>query len=996
MRKRLLINVMLVLTVLLLYAQRRVSGTVTDTYGLPLPGATVLIKGSITGVTTDIYGSFSLEVNDKDVLVISFIGFLSQEIEVGTRTVIDVSLTEDAADLDEVVVVAYSETQKRKFTGSLTAISGDVIANIPQTSPISMMQGRSPGVLVEDGSGRPGSQGAIVIRGVSTYGDDTNPLYVIDGTPSENNVLNTLNPNDIESISILKDATATSLYGSRAAFGVVLITTKRGRIQKTKFNLNSQYGFDDIENPNGFRMMNAREYTDYYREAYMQNGENPDDPNSGFYLPPNPEFDTDWNDLVTRTGKTQLHELSANGGNENMQFFTSISYFDQEGIVEDTRFQRFTGRSNLNFIPHEKVEVNFNILGSYVTEDLQFGADFDDLTPGGRSGIFSGSFNIAPVENVFAGPDDVNGLGFNFSIPSNAQHNPVASLAINSNEAVRTRIFPTLSLSFEPIEKLRLKTTGSIDHRVNRRESFQSKFYLAETDNGLSELENNIRNDINFNIIGTYDWDVNEKHKISPLVGFETYQFRATDEFFSSRDFAFDLIDNVAAGGIQLPPGYDYDAYNLVSFFSRINYEYNNKLFLDVSVRRDGSSRFGPDNRWGNFYAFGAGYRLIEESFLQSQIVFDDLKLRASYGVVGSDNNIGNFDWRQTYGAGGQFITPPDGGGTGVANPGSRPSEPGNNLLKWEESTKFNLGLDFAVLNNLVRGTVEYYHNTTNDLVGVRIISQTSGFDEIVDNIGEIKNSGVEIDLSASVLRNGDFEWNSGLNITFNDNEILQLNTSSDSDTAAFESTVQIVGQPLGQWYLPQYAGVDIATGSSLYYTDTGELTFDVNNALTTVSGNTALNPDFYGSFSNTFSYKGIQLSMLIYIKYGYEIYRTNLQDLSLPSGNNQAASNLRRWRQAGDITDVPKANDTGAQFNSTRWLEDGSYIRLRNVSLSYDLPKSLIGNWGFETIRVSARAVNLLTFTKFRGFNPDTGSFETNGDYPLNRTITFGINASL
>ena len=407
------------------------------------------------------------------------------------------------------------------------------------------------------------------------------------------------------------------------------------------------------------------------------------------------------------------------------------------------------------------------------------------------------------------------------------------------------------------------------------------------------------------------------------------------------------------------------------------------------------SSRFGPDNRWGNFYAFGLGYRLIEESFLQNQNIFNDLKLRASYGVVGSDNNIGNFDWRQTYSAGGQFITPPDGGGTGVANPGSRPSEPGNNLLKWEQSTKLNFGIDFAALDNRLRGTVEYYNNTTDDLVGERIISQTSGFSQIVDNIGEIRNSGIEVDLSASVLRKGDFEWNAGFNITFNDNEIIQLNTSSDSDTATFERTVQIVGQPLGQWYLPQYAGVDIATGSSLYFTESGELTFDINNAFTTVSGNTALNPDFYGSLTNTFSYKGIRLSMLIYFKYGYDVYRANLQNLSLPSGNNQAASNLRRWRQPGDITDVPRANDTGAQFNSTRWLEDGSYIRLRNVSLSYDLPNSVFENWGFENVRVSARAVNLLTFTKFRGFNPDTGSFETSGDFPLNRTVTFGINAS-
>lgn len=977
------------------HSQRMVNGVVTSEEGDPLPGVSIVLKSNpSTGTISDIDGTYSMDVADENaVLVFSFIGFRTSEVTLGGRTTIDVALSEDVQSLDEVLVIAYGETEKRKYTGSLTAITDKEIAQIPQASPVSMLQGRSAGVLIEDGSGAPGSIGNVVIRGVSTFGDNTGPLFVIDGTPAEN--LNTINPNDIESISVLKDGTATSLYGSRAAFGVVLVTTKTGRPQETEFTINTQYGFSDMENPNGFRMMDAQEYTAYYREAYLRMGGNPDDPSTGFYTPLDPEVNTNWIDAVTQTGTTQLHEISATGGNEKVKHFTSLSYFDQEGVVKQTRFQRYTGRVNLTFAPTARLQVDLNLLGSYVEEDLQF-------NDGGRSGIFSGAFNIAPTSSPFAGPNDLNGLGYNFSLPSNAGHNPIASLAMNSNTRSRVTIFPTLRLTYEPVDRLIFRTTGSINHRSIKRNLFQSKFYLAETDNGRAELENDIIDDVNFNISASYDYNIDSKHSLTPSIGFELYHNQAIEEEFESRDFAFDGINNVAAGGTQLAPGYSQSANSLVSVFSRLNYAYADKLFLDASYRRDGSSRFGPDNRWGDFYALGIGYRLIEEPFLQSQNLLSDLKVRASYGVVGSNNNIGNFDWRQTYNGEGQFIVPIQNSDSTVTNTGAQPESPGNQRLKWETSRKLNFGIDFGFIQNRVTGTVEYYHNRTNDLVGTRVISQTSGFYDggenasvIVDNIGEIENSGVEITLSTVNVQSGGFRWLSTFNIAFNNNEIVKLNTSNESDTAAFARTVQIVGQPLGQWYLPQYAGVDIASGSSLYFTETGELTFDVNNALRTVNGNTALNPDYFGAVGNTFSYQGVSLSFLVYFKSGNDVYRANLQDLSVPSGNNQAASNLRRWQQPGDITDVPRADDTGAQFDTSRWLEDGSYIRLRNVDLSYQFPESLSSKWNLSNVRLSARAVNLLTLTKFRGFNPDTGSTETNGDFPLNRTVTFGLSAT-
>ncbi|MDN5204295.1 TonB-dependent receptor [Fulvivirgaceae bacterium BMA10] len=973
---------------------RTITGKVTDESGETIPGVNILIKETSIGTVSDVNGNYEIDISsDESILVFSSVGYASQEIVVGVKNVIDISLVDDIQSLKEVVVIAYGETEKRKYTGSLTAVTSDDIAQIPLASPVAMLQGRSAGVLVEAGSGQPGAIGSVIIRGVGTFPDpsgnlNTGPLYVIDGIPSGN--VSTLNPNDIESMSILKDGTATSLYGSRAAFGVVMITTKQGKVGKTKFTLNTQYGFDKITNQNGFRMMNAREYTDYYREAYLRMGGNPDDPNSGFYTPVNPEFDTNWIEEVTRSGKTQLHEIAASGGTEKVKHFTSFSYFDQEGVVKQTRFQRYTGRTNLSFAPTNKLQVDLNLMGSYVEEDLQF-------SEGGRSGIFSGAFNIAPTESPLAGSGDVNGLGYNFSLPSNAGHNPIASLAMNFNKRNRVRLFPTVRITLEPIQGLTIRSSGSIDYSTVKRNLFQSKFYFAETDNGRAELENDVGTVSNVSTTAAYDLGINENHDVNVMVGFELFRSTFAEEEFESTDFAFDGINNVSAGGTQLTPDYSFNSNTLVSYLSRVNYTYANKLFVDASFRRDGSSRFGPENRWGTFYAFGLGYNILEEPFLQSQNIFNALKLRASYGVVGSNANIGDFGWRSTYSAGGQFIVPPDGGGTGITNTGSRPSEPGNIRLKWETSKKINFGVDFAILNNRLSGTVDYYINKTNDLVGNRVISQTSGFSTIVDNVGEIENNGIEITLSSVNFENNDLKWTSDFNIAFNNNEILKLNSTSDSDTLEFARTVYIVGQPFGQWYLPQYAGVDIATGSSLYFTETGELTFDINRAHTTVSGNTSVNPDFFGSLNNTITYKGISLSALVYFKFGTDVYRGNLEDLSVPSGNNQAASNLRRWRQPGDITDVPRADDTGAQFDgpTTRWLEDASYIRLRNVNLSYLLPGSLTERIGLRNVTASVRAVNLVTFTKFRGFNPDTGSTESNNDYPLNRTITFGLSAT-
>lgn len=965
-----------------LFGQTSISGVVTAENGDSLPGVTIVVQNTTNGTTTDMDGNYSISAQPGDILVFSSIGFKSSEVLLNGQTIINMVLKENVQGLDEVVVIAYGETERRKFTGALATVGAAEIDQIPQTSPLQMVQGRAAGVLVEDNSGAPGATGTILVRGAGSYSsntDNTEPLYVVDGIPTSN--FQAFNPNDIESISILKDASATSIYGSRAANGVVIVTTKKGKAGKTQIGFNAQVGFSDLENPNDFGVMNATQYKEYYREAYANAGMDPD-----ALMPTDADsINTDWIDNVLRTGVTQLYEVNLSGGNEKVRHYVSGSYFSQEGIVVGTKYERYTGRLNLSMTPAERIGVDINVLGSFANNDLQF-------SDAGRSGTFSGAFNVAPTASIYATestPAGLNGLGYNFDLPSNAGHNPVASASMNSRTEQIYRAFPTLKLTIEPIDNLSISSSGSVDLAVAKSNAFQSKYYYAETDNGLSEALTSYSIKTNFNAMAKYDWDINNDHKITPMVGVEAYKTSFESEGAESRDFGYDGIPLTGEGTLMLDILSDYYASTLFSVFSKINYSFKNKLFLDVSFRTDGSSRFGPDNRYGQFYGVGVGYDLTEESFLSGQETLSLLRVRGSYGIQGN-YNIGDYQWRKTYNSNGAFIVP------GGSNAGAQAESPGNEAIKWEESVSANLGIDFGLLQNRITGTVELYSRGSDALLGERQISLTSGFASYVDNLGDINNKGVEISLNTVNLQTDDFTWTSNFNITFNKNEIKKLN--ADADTVA-TSNIQanIKGETLGQWFMPIYAGVDPGNGQPVYRDEEGGLTYNTADAVIASAGKSAINPDFYGGFTNTLTYKGFSLSAMFYFKYGFKIYNDLRQQLSVPGGNNVATSNLDRWQQPGDKTTVPKVdfNDqTSSQFQSTRWLEDGSYIRLRNVTVAYTLPTTLTSKWNMSDLTLSLRGVNLLTFTEYSGYDPGVGSIDEDSNYPINRTITFGLSA--
>ncbi len=958
--------------------------------GSSLPGVNVSVKNTTLGTVTDVSGNYELSnIPNNSVLLFSFLGFENVEVPINGKEVINVKLYESNSVVDEVVVIAYGETTRKKFTGSLTSVSSEQLKSAPQASAVQSIQGKAAGVLVSDTDGQPGSVGEMVIRGVGSISGPSSPLYIIDGTPT--NTLANFNPSDIESVSILKDAAATSIYGSRAANGIVIITTKKGISGDTKISLNAQFGISDLENPNNFGVMNSAQYVDYYRSAIINAGLDPDDSGSGYYMPVElSSQNTDWVDRVIQTGITQNYELSIQGGNSSSQHFVSFGYLNQKGIITETGFERYSGRVNYSLNLSDKLKAYINTLGAYSEKKNRFRGG------GGRSGQFSGAHNVAPTSTILADENTVlNGAGYNFDLPSNANHNPIAAAKLNDEENQQVRIFPTVKIDFKPIENLTISSQASMDWTYSKYRTYQSKYYLAETDNGVSTLDQNTYLDFNFNATAKYNFNIKEDHKASILVGVESYQEKNTYTTAGSTNFAFENINNFAAGGETSTSNlyYNYLQENLISVFGRIDYSFSDKLYVNASLRRDGSSKFGPEKTWGTFYAVGAGYNISEEPFMKNQNIFESLRLRGSYGISGNDKGAGAYDWRPLYNAGGTYVVPLEGGGKGT-NSGSRPITPGNNFLKWEEIATLNLAIDFSILKDRISGTIEWYDRKSIDLITWRQISHTSGFAGFEDNIGKVKNTGVEIALYTDNIKSKDFQWSTDFNITFNNNEIEKLNALSDSIIGTRQAN--IVGRSLFEWYLPQYAGVDPLNGRNTYYTEDGELTYDISNATKSPSGNSSATPDFFGSFTNTFRYKGLSLSAMFYFKYGSKIYRDMLKGLSVTGGNNLPKELSNYWRKPGDRVPNEKPNILENDLNhSTKYLEDGSFIRLRDVTLSYSLPDALTDKWGLSNVTLGVKGTNLLTFTNYNGYNVETGSYESSSDYPSSRTITFSISTN-
>ena len=1004
-----------------------ISGRVVSSDGGALPGATVLERGTTNGVSTNADGAFSLSVQPGASLVISSVGYTSQTIAVGSQSAINVTLATSATQLTEAVVVGYGTQTKADLTGSVTQISGREVQNAPVPSFEQAIQGKAAGVFIENSSGKLGQGIKVRVRGTSSVSGGNQPLYVIDGIPiiSENlsgtdaatNPISDLNPNDIESISILKDASASAIYGSRASNGVVLITTKRGKAGDTKFTLGYQTGISKPTNKKDF--LNAKEYVDYFREAGKNAGlETFTENRLKRYSAGNDDYktgavNTDWQNEAFQRAPFSQYDLNVSGGNDKTRFFVSGLYSDQSGILIGNKFEKIGTRINLDQKASDKLTLGINVALSR-TRNNRISNDNAFSTPMQIVALAPITPIIDPRTNLISGALDLNTGNPNSNYPT--YYNPVLSRVGANYTATVYRNLGNVFAQYEFVPGLSFRSELGLDLLNQEENQFAGR--LTARNNGPNNGDGfNRRVTIaryTTNNFLSFRKTFNEQHTLELVGGMAYEERKSKSNFVTGQQFPSDNYKTIVSSAL-INGGISRETRNtLLSYFGRANYAFANKYLVSASLRVDGSSRFGVNQRYGYFPAASVGWVLTEESFLKDQKVLSFLKPRVSYGITGNQEftdfaSLGLFSG--------------DAGYAGI--PGQRPSQLANPDLKWESTAQADAGLEFGFMDNRISGEIDVYQKKTKDLALNVNVPGTSGFTRQFRNVGKLENKGIEFGLNTRNLI-GDFTWSTNLNASINRNKITNL------DGQVIEGGFlnrAIEGQAIGAFYGREYAGVNPANGDAVYYLNTpkadGTLNRDTtsryDNAQRVLIGNP--NPKWTGGVTNTFGYKGIDLSFTFQGVFGNDVYDGGgkFQSGNATGGfDNLTRDQLARWQKPGDITNVPRAvlfdiprgnNDyaTGGSGESSRFLSDGSYVRLKSVTLGYNIPSSLTKRAFVQSARLYVSAVNLLTFTNYKGWDPEvnadylasdpnSGNIAQGNDFysaPQAKTYTFGVNVS-
>lgn len=969
----------------------QITGKVTNADdGSLMPGVSVGVKGTTAGVSTNIDGNYTIKAPSDAVLIFNFVGMASKEVAVEGQTTVDVVMETEVTGLDEVIVVGYGTATKASFTGSSSVIKSEDIDLKPVSSIDKSLQGMATGLLASSQSGTPGSSTDIIIRGVGSINASTDPLYVVDGVPIATgdvyayrfyttNPLASLEPSDIESVSILKDASATSIYGARASNGVVVITTKKGKEGKTVFDFSTQIGQSSRVTDN-FQVCNAAEYKELMYEQWVNAGVDPAEAYAEIVAMG--DIDTDWGEQVFRKGLDQKYNLSASGGSDKTKFFIAGNYRDQEGIVIASSMKRYSARVNVDQKVSDRVKIGFNSSAVYT-----------DIVGGAGEGYYAdpvtSSFFLPPIYPVY----NEDGSYWQ-DIPENLDYNPVSSALVDKNGSTQKRYLGNAYAEVELLKNLKYKFNGGVDYWLMGEELYWSpKTPSGEGYNGYSEYANMDR--LNWIVTNTLNYNkVFDVHSIDVLLGQEAQKLREYQVVTASSNFPSDRFSTMTNAAEPLTASSSLEGAALASFFASLNYNFDNKYYVSVAGRRDGSSRFGANNRWANFGSVGASWRISQENFMSGLDIIDDLRIRASYGTSGNQE-IYNYTtdgnpYNDYYPSLGLYSFGQDYNG----QPGSGLSQLENPDLKWEKNVNMNIGLDFAIVQSRISGTVEYYIKNTKDLLLNVPISSTTGVRTIMKNVGAMQNRGVELELTTRNL-DMDFKWTTSVTMSFNKNEVTKLNNDEPIYDGSTRQRAE-VGHPYRTFYLQRWAGVNPADGSAMWYDEDGNVVFDYADA-DRVLLEAKADPDFYGSISNMFSYKGIDLNIAFYGLYGNSIFNNSDRYLSDDGGGtaNIDRRQLDRWQNPGDITDVPKRVD-GASWsnkNSTRHLEDGSYLKLKEVTLSYNLPKNIIEKIKVQGLRIYLSGENTHTWTNFTGWDPE-GSLDGTSwfKYPNAKTYSVGV----
>lgn len=993
----------------------KVRGTVRDSDGTPVIGASIMQQGTSNGTVSDLDGNYSLEVGSGAVLVVTYIGYDKQEIAVNGRNSIDITMREDVKQLNEVVVMAYGTQKRRDVTGSMQTLDFGELTDLPVAQFTQKMQGQLAGVQVNQASGVPGQGISVKIRGAASLSTGAQPLYVVDGFPITGDI-NSINPNEIESMSILKDASATALYGSRAAFGVVLITTKKSKTGRTQVDFDAYYGLQTVPQKGRPDMMNGAEWAQFKKETYEDLKVDVPD----VYKDPAQYGEGyDWYGAMLRTAPIQSYNVTVRSGNDKFSNSTVLGYFDQQGVTLNSDYKRFSMRTNSSYKFNKTVKAVFGLAPMYSTENRPGtnGAFFN-----GGGGLLANATQTAPIlswkDKDGNYPVAITSPGITaFDTP-----NWVRSIKEIKNRYINKRLLANAALEVTPVGGLTLKEALSVDLGSTNRHYFMPStagrvFNAAPSKANATLSEENNR---------YYSWlsettaDYSRsfgRHNIDVLVGFTVQKFRSDYSGISGSNFSDDRIETIDKALVKNNPTMDIQEWSLMSYLGRINYNYADKYLFSASIRRDGSSRFGADNKWGNFPAVSAGWIISEEKFMKPLSSWlSMLKLRASYGMTGN-NNIGNYTQYNVIRQSNAVF------GTTVQS-GTVVGSMGNDMLGWEKTSEFDFGVDLSFLNNRVTVTYDYYNKTTRSLLYSLAVPRESGFSSFMGNVGKLRFWGHELAVVSHNLT-GRLKWDTNFNISFSDNKVLALSDFSDQLVAytGFVSTITKVGGRIGQFYGMVQDGVymnqndfdnspravDSEVGTIKFHdvNGDGKITYDDKDGDKTVIGNPF--PDFTFGLTNTFSYRNFDLSLLITGSVGNDIAAPMEQGFTNLDGPFNVLKDVKyRWRSEQQPGAGKYGKTTGGtgrerdQFHS-RYVKDGSYVSLKNITLGYTLPANVIKFVSRARIYVSAQ--QLFTITKYPYGNPEVGiDYDGNvassllqgvdySSYPVPRTITFGVN---
>lgn len=999
--------------------QKTITGTVADQTGQPLPGVTVVVKGSSQGTITDIDGKYSLpNVPDNATLIFSFVGMKSQEVAVSGRNSIDVSLVEETIGIDEVVAIGYGTVKKSDLTGSVASVKADELQATPMTSIDQGLVGRASGVLVTQTSGMPGAVASIRVRGTSSLQGGNEPLYVIDGFPVYNGTgygdsggnaqmsgLSTINPSDIASIEILKDASATSIYGARAANGVVLITTKSGKRGEDKITFDANYGIQSVVKK--IDVMNAYQYAQLVNEAYTNDGLAPVyDESAMAAIQANPKG-TDWQDELFRSAPTQNYQLTFSGGNDKMVYSVSANYFNQDGIIINSYFKRYSGRINFE----RNVLKNLR-LGTHITLS-KTSANLVQTDSGGNTGVVTAAMKFNPIQPVYE--DEALGIYTPVNSPGIIYPNPVATANEQKRENLTTRVLGDIFGEWEIIPDLRAKILFGVDLFDTKYNNFiPSNIYES---NGVASATINGGYTTNWLNENTLSWvkHINENQTLSLLAGITFQQNNYQGFSASSQGFVNNVLqdNSLQSGSVYNQPSSSNTQWSLMSYLGRVNYNIKDKYLFSFNSRVDGSSRFGENNKYAFFPSGSFAWRMLEEDFIKSLDVFTNLKLRASYGITGNQE-IGLYNslptlTNTTYTLGHALVT------------GFYPNKIPNPDLKWEKTSQMDFGLDLGFLDNRLRVTSDYYYKKTTDLIYDVAVPYVSGFSSSLQNIGSVSNQGLELAIeSDNLIRK--FRWTTSFNISINRNKVLELGGEEYKDVGGDDGHLKtgqvhrlIVGQPIGLFYGYVFDGIiqnqeelnDGPVGPNNWiggrkYKDLSgpdgvpdgkvDATYD-----RTVIGDP--NPDFYGGLTNTFSYLGFELNIFMQYSYGGDLFNYNAMELTAPTGGQNVYSDMvDRWTTTNPSNVYPKATTNRSAVFCSSYIEDASYLKVKTLTLSYTFPN--LRSQRIASLNVYVTGQNMLTFTKYRGYDPEVSYRgatnlelgEDFGGYPQARTLMLGV----